>query len=270
MQRLHERDPAGFILENELDYEHLCLPMEFEPDHKCVTSIGFEDPRTESGELLFPERFPAETVERDKKVMTEYAVAGQFQQRPAPCGGGMFPVERFEIIQHAPAANEIQASIRAWDKAGSSGSGAYTAGVLMHKLKDGRFVIADVVRGQWGALDREQRIKQTAQADGYNTKVVIEQEPGSGGKESAEATIRQLAGFKAEADRVTGDKETRAEPYAAQVQAGNVQLVQGSWNRPFLDEHEAFPAGQYKDQVDAAASAFAHLASNYAPIAAWV
>ena len=63
MQRLHEQDLSGHILERELGYEHLCLPMEFEPERRCVTSIGFRDPRTEDGELLFPERFPAEVVD---------------------------------------------------------------------------------------------------------------------------------------------------------------------------------------------------------------
>jgi len=89
MQRLNQDDVSGIILDKQLGYEHLCLPMEFESDRKCYTSIGFEDPRTEEGELLFPERFPQEVVERDKRVMGSYAAAGQFQQRPAPRGGGI-------------------------------------------------------------------------------------------------------------------------------------------------------------------------------------
>jgi hypothetical protein len=82
MQRLHEKDVSGQILDLGLGYEHLMLPMEFEPERRCRTSIGFEDPRTEDGELLFPERFPRAVVERDKKILGSYAVAGQQQQRP--------------------------------------------------------------------------------------------------------------------------------------------------------------------------------------------
>ncbi len=67
MQRLHEYDVSGLILENDYGYEHLCLPMEFEADNRCITSIGFKDPRTEEGELLFPERFPRDVVDRDKR-----------------------------------------------------------------------------------------------------------------------------------------------------------------------------------------------------------
>jgi hypothetical protein len=58
MQRLHEADVSGLILEDDYGYEHLMLPMEFEPERRCTTSLGFTDPRTEEGELLFPERFP--------------------------------------------------------------------------------------------------------------------------------------------------------------------------------------------------------------------
>ena len=87
-------------------------------------------------------------------------------------------------------------------------------------------------------------------------------EPGSGGKESVEATIRALAGFLVYADRVTGSKEVRAQPFAAQVQAGNVWLLAGTWQAAFLDELESFPSGKWKDQVDAAAGAFTRLTSK--------
>ena len=87
----------------------------------------------------------------------------------------------------------------------------------------------------------------------------VEQEPGSGGRESAELTISDLAGWIVTADKVTGDKATRAEPYAAQVQGGNVLLQAADWNTKFKDEHEFFPNGPYKDQVDAAGGAFAKL-----------
>ena len=77
---------SGYILEHDLGYEHLMFPMEFDPKRRCVTSLGVMDNRTEPDELLFPERFPLFVVERDKKVMGSYAVAGQFQQEPAPRG----------------------------------------------------------------------------------------------------------------------------------------------------------------------------------------
>lgn len=268
MQRLHEADVSGFILEDDYGYEHLCLPMEFEPERRCTTSLGFTDPRTEDGELLFPQRFSRETVDRDKKIMGAMAVAGQFQQRPAPRGGGFFEWEKLEVVGDAP--KRLTKLIRYWDKAGTDGSGAYTAGVLMGKDKDGIYYVLDVVRGQWSASKREAVIKQTAQADGKKVHVWIEQEPGSGGKESAESTIRMLAGFRAYAERATGDKALRAEPYSVQVEAGNIKVVDGVWNKAFIDEHKTFPVGKYKDQIDAASGAFNKLAATGAALGAWL
>jgi len=265
MQRLHENDVSGLILENDYGYEHLCLPMEFEPERKCVTSIGFEDPRKEEGELLFPGRFSRETVDRDKKIMGSFAVAGQFQQRPAPRSGGFFTWQNIEVVDRAPKLRQV---VRYWDKAGTDGGGAYTAGVKMGVGDDGLYYVLDVVRGQWSAAPREKTIKSTAALDGHGVTIWIEQEPGSGGKESAEATIKNLAGYNIKAERATGDKAVRAEPYAVQVEAGNVRVVRGEWNQAFIDEHKNFPVGKYKDQIDGASGAFNKLASGY-NLSAW-
>lgn len=88
MQRLHENDISGHILEYQHDYQHIMLPMEFE-SRRFVFSNWYNDPRTEDGELLWPEQFPADTVEADKRRMGEYAAAGQYQQNPVPRGGGV-------------------------------------------------------------------------------------------------------------------------------------------------------------------------------------
>ena len=253
MTRWHQADLCGRLLDaQERDgdqWKVLRFPAIAEEDEE----------HRKAGEALHPERYPLEALNKIRAAVGDQVWSSLYQQRPAPAGGGLFPVDRFEIMHHPPAPKDIRYTIRAWDKAGTAGGGAYTAGVLMHRLHSGQYVVADVVRGQFGALDREQRIKQTAAADGVKTKVVVEQEPGSGGKESAESTIRNLSGYRVEADRVTGDKVTRAEPYAAQVQGGNVALVAAPWNTAFIAEHETFPNGTYKDQVDAAAGAFAHL-----------
>jgi predicted phage terminase large subunit-like protein len=255
MQRLHEKDVSGHILEKELGYEHLMLPMEYEADHphKTTTSLGFTDPRTEEGELLFPERFPREVVERDKKVMGIYATAGQLQQRPAPRSGGFFDWAELKIVDAAPKLVKV---VRYWDKAGTKDGGCYTAGVKLGATEDGQYCVLDVVRGQWEAPQRERVMKQTANLDETWVDIWIEQEPGSGGKESAQSTVRNLAGFNIRAQRATGDKEVRAEPYSVQVEAGNVLLVRGPWNQTFIDEHKTFPRSGFKDQIDAASGAF--------------
>jgi|KBSSwiStaDraftv2_1062776.scaffolds.fasta_scaffold81054_2 predicted phage terminase large subunit-like protein len=214
----------------------------------------------DKGEALFPEHKSLEFLLERKKLLSEASWEALFQQSPYVVGGGMFPIERLHAVPMLDRSN-VRRSVRYWDKAGTEDEGAHTAGVLMHLLMDGRYIIEHVVRGQWNALDREQRIKFWAEHDRANLaagtyEVGVEQEPGSGGKESAEASIRMLAGFRAFADKVTGDKVIRAEPFSAQVQNGNVWLVAGGWHHDFLEEMESFPFGKAKDQIDAAAGAF--------------
>jgi len=97
MQRLHEDDVSGVILDKGLGYDHLMLPMRFDPTRAFPTRIGFMDPRETPGELLFPARFPESVVARDEKVMGPYATAGQFQQEPAPRGGGIIKREWWQL-----------------------------------------------------------------------------------------------------------------------------------------------------------------------------
>lgn len=252
LTRWHIDDPIGRLIEREPRLKVLRYPAIAEKD----------EGHRRKGEPLFPEHKSIEFLERRRRLMTEANWEALYQQNPIVAGGGMFPVDRFHLLSHAPAKADVARTVRYWDKAGTADGGAYTAGVLMHILKDGRFVISNVYRKQVAALDREKAIRQAAELDKAlwgNVHTWVEQEPGSGGKESAESTIRNLAGFTVKADRVTGDKETRAEPYAAQVQGRNVGVVSEEWTRAFLDEHEHFPFGKYKDQVDAAAGAFMKL-----------
>ena len=258
MQRLHENDPSGYILARDLGYEHLCLPMEYEVERKCQTSIGFTDPRTEEGELLFPERFSREVVDRDKAVMGSFAVAGQFQQRPVPREGGMFKSHWFTYVDTIPAGTRF---VRGWDLAASTKSNSpYTAGVKIGKTPEGRFVIANAKRERLEAGGVRRLITSTASNDGLETKISIPQDPGQAGKAQAQDIVRDLAGYNARYSPESGDKATRADPLAAQAEAGNVDILKGDWNTAFMDELCAFPYGEFMDQVDAASRAFNELA----------
>lgn len=262
MQRIHDNDLSGHVLKQG-GYEYLCLPAEYEKK-VYVTSLGFRDPRTKDGELLCPARFPRAVIEEMKLRLGPYGTAGQFQQRPAPRGGGMFKRAWFTIVDNSPGRAK---RCRYWDKAGTEGGGKYTAGARLSR-SDGVTYIEDMVRGQWSAATRERTIKQTAELDAdiytsHGVAIWVEQEPGSGGKESAESTIKNLAGYPTRPDRPTGDKFTRADPLAAAAEAGNVKLIRGPWNEAFLQEMEMAGKGAaYLDQMDAAAGAFNKLTSK--------
>jgi hypothetical protein len=136
-QRLHESDVTGDLLAKG-GYEHLCLPAEFEPERRCVTSI-WTDPRTEAGQLLWPEKVTAEHLAQKKRELGSYRYAGQYQQRPAPADGGTFkrawfrfwrpadmdlpPVEvrqadgSYLQIAAIPLPEEFDTMIQSWDMA---------------------------------------------------------------------------------------------------------------------------------------------------------
>jgi len=253
-QRLHQDDPSGQALElsDKKPIRHICLPAELSDD---VSPINLRLNYDENG-LLDPVRLSS-SVLAEKKLLGTYVYSAQFQQRATPPGGGTFKVARFQIdYPHEP----IVKSIRYWDKAGLKDAGCYTAGVLMAKDRSGKTWILDIVRGQWASEEREKIIRQTAELDGHKTVVWIEQEPGSGGLESAEATIRNLEGYLCFKDVPKGDKIFRADPFSVQVNNGNIYLKKDSeWIRDFIEECRFFPFSKYKDQVDAAGGAHAKL-----------
>lgn len=264
MQRLHEQDIAAVAMQLDIGFTHLNLPMEFEPDRKCITyvhgKVFFEDPRTVEGELLFPERFPAHEIERLKKAKGSYAYSGQYQQRPAPRSGGMFQRGDFEIVDAVPAGGQ---ECRAWDFAASKAvpgrSPDWTVGLKM-KHVGGVFYVQDVRRDRWSPGDVETNLKNTASQDGLTVRIRMPQDPGAAGKSDAATKVKLLAGYDVIVVLPTGEKATRAKPASAQAEAGNVKLVRGPWNDTFLDEVCSFPNAQHDDQVDAFADALNELA----------
>ena len=282
MQRVHEQDPVGHILEREHGYTHLMLPMEFEPDRCCVTTlrpatptapaITFVDPRTENGELLFPERYPQETVDELRRSMSAYAWAGQMQQRPSPRGGAMIRVDMLEIVDSYPAEARL---MRSWDLAGTKvdqlkkNDPDWTRGALC-AFHGGVFYILDMrsIRDTPGKV--EALIKQTACLDGYKVPVRLPQDPGAAGKSVAEDyVLNVLPGWAVHVDRETGDKVTRAQPFVTAVEHGNVRLVRGDWNKEFLAEATTFPFGRHDDQIDAVTGAHVRLTQAPPPAPSW-
>lgn len=260
MQRVHQDDVSGHILANDLGYEHLMLPMEYEPERRCYTSIGFKDPRIKDGELLWPERFTKEVIERDAKIMGSYAIAGQYQQRPIPRGGGMFQRDWFQKVPHAPRGGKV---VRAWDlaatEAAKARSGtAFTVGLKM-RMVDEQYYIEHVVRGRWGEKQVEDEIYDCATEDGYGVRISLPQDPGQAGKVQAKRFTKLLKGYDVRTSLESGDKEVRATGLSAQAEAGNVFIVAGPWNNAFLDEICSFPMSSIKDQVDASSRAFGEL-----------
>lgn len=288
MQRLHKQDVAGTILELGLPYVHLNLPMMFEEERineangektggPCEVwlrnketgepELFFRDPRTVDGELLFPERFPAERLLVLKKTKGAYAWAGQYQQRPTEREGGMFKRAWFEgkIVPRTAIPASARNRCRAWDRAGTakkkdgSNDPDYSAGVRM--VRDGPdYYIEHVSRFQSSPGVTRKTMKSLAETDPTGTVIRIPQDPGQAGVDQIERDAEFFAGYRLSFVRPINDKAMRAEPLAVQAEFGHIYLIEGAWNEDFLEEICSFPNGP-DDQVDAAADAFSELAA---------
>lgn len=177
-------------------------------------------------------------------------------------GGSIFQKVWF---RYADASPEDAARVRYWDKAGTPGSGDYSCGALLARGNGDRiWYVEDVVLGQWSSFERNRIMRETAKRDaakyGNTVSIWVEQEPGSGGKESAQISVQELAEFPVYIDPVRTDKVTRSRAFASQAEAGNVRVLDGDWVDDFLIELAGFPDSEHDDQVDAICGAYNKLA----------
>ncbi|WP_231642954.1 phage terminase large subunit [Ralstonia syzygii] len=240
MQRLHEHDLAGWLLDggNGETWEHVCLP-------------AIQD----DGTALWPEQHTIDDLRRMEQA-APYVFAGQYLQRPAPPDGGLIKPDAITTIDALPAGSIKW--VRGWDLAATI-DGDYTAGAKLGKLEDGRFVIADMVRLRCGPDERDAALTNTASRDGRSVRISLPQDPGQAGKTQALYLTRKLAGYPVTTTPESGNKTTRAEPLAAQINVGNVLMLRGPWNDALLNEMRLFPNGTHDDQVDACSRAFAEI-----------
>lgn len=268
MQRLHQADPSGDMLANNNGrLRHLCIPGELNDE------FPIEPPelrRFYRDGLFDPVRIPRHVLNDSKRRLGAYGYAAQIGQTPIPLGGGSFKIQNLAIVNgNAPRMVRM---VRSWDKAGTPNGGNYSAGVLLGWDANDQPWILDVERGQWGARDREDVILNKCKLDnagafakfrdGHGSVLTItEIEGGSGGKESAESTIRNLAGYHVTAYHPTGDKVSRAYNFASAMGIkDHVHVLNREWTQDWIDEHKYFPYGKFDDQVDATASGYTRIA----------
>lgn len=243
MQRLHESDLAGWLLNggNGEKWDHVCLK-------------ALQD----DGTALWPEKHSVTELKR-MRAAAPYTFAGQYQQAPAPPEGNIFKPDSIEVVDAIPAGTRF---VRAWDLAASQDDGDWTVGGKIGVTPSGRYIVADIVRLQGGPDKVEEALKNTAGRDDKAVAISIPQDPGQAGKSQVAYFTRQLAGYTVHSSPESGDKVTRAEPFAAQINVGNVMMLRAPWNDALIAEMRVFPNATHDDQVDALSRGFNHLVAN--------
>ncbi len=271
MQRLHQNDLSGHVLK-EKGWEHLLLPMEYEPQRAKVTSLGFRDPRTVPGQLLDPVRFPSATLDALKTSLGDYGTAGQLQQRPSPAGGGILKPDKFRLWPAHKQIPQLQFVLQSYDTAftertNNDPSANTTWGVFEFEGRRNLLLLEcwadhltypvarkrlmdDWHNARYGG-DPKDPLNKAVRAD-----VVLIEEKGSGISLIQELRLANLPikGY----NPGKADKTARAHMASPFLDQDIVWVLESKrdkgkpvrWARPFLEQCEQFPNGEHDDMVD--------------------
>ena len=201
------------------------------------------------------------------RVERERLLGGNWKIRAA--AGLLFRREWCPLLDHPPADDRFEAIVRGWDLAATEkredNDPAWTVGVKMGRYKRHlfpgrpRWCVLDVRRGRWTPAKVEGQVREAAVGDERHVRVRGPQDPGQAGKDQAQRFVGMLAGYDARFRVETGDKETRFNPFSAQAERHNVDIVRGAWNDDYFRALESFPDGKVKDDADASSAAFDEL-----------
>ena len=245
-----------------VSYEALYEPPELK---EVIPKTCTREPdwRTRVDEPLCPERYPEERLKQIRRRIGPYWWAALYQQRPTPAEGAAFKREWYQIVplSQVPPPMPGYKDIRYWDTGATESAGDYTVGTRMRYGVDKLFYLLHVVRGQWAPDQRKIIIKQVATMDGLTVTQWGQQEPGSAGVDARMDFQRLLQEFDVHVEKVTGSKEVRGGPFAAASASHQVRLVEGDWNKAWLDEIVTLWEGAaHDDQGETASGAYAKLA----------
>jgi predicted phage terminase large subunit-like protein len=288
MQRLHERDISGVIIEKGLGYDHIMLPMRFDPGRAMPTKLGLEDPRQEEGELLFPARFPQSVVDRDEKVMGPYATAGQFQQSPEPRGGGIIQRDWWQLWEDGayPPMDFVVASLdtayttkQENDYSALSVWGVFTSDRSVAQptnvaRRDGEGFVANervyvegaprvMLMGAWQERlelpELVQKVAESCRKMGVDRLLIESKAAGL----SVSQELRRLYGHEDWAVQLInpGAIDKLARLYSVQhlFSEGMVYAPDRRWADLVIRQCEVFPKGKHDDLVDTVSMGMRHL-----------
>ena len=244
MQRVHEDDLSGFLLDREtrLNYNHICIPATIDGEVKPKKLENFYD----KNGLFWEERFGQDVLDDYKKALGSYGYAGQLMQTPTPLDSGMIRQEWFKIDRY----REDGVVNFVIDPAYTANQKNDPSALLAYIYKDNKWQIIDCTNVYKEFPDLVKFIPQWVTKNGYTNKSRIFVEPKASGKSIVQTLIRETGLNVREDKPPTKDKVARVADISATLESGRVGLLQGSWNNEFLDQLTKFPSAKHDDMVD--------------------
>ena len=249
MQRVHEDDLVGYIMQKEgvwKDWDHICLPSEYDPDHKYPfkCSFGLEDWRTKKDEILWDEMYPKHVLDEKKLGMGSYAYAGQFQQIPAPSEGGLIKRAWFQYYRELPSCDYY---VWSWDTAVETGQeNDYSVGIRFGVTEHGYYV-THLLREKMEYPELKKTVKQMFSAHEASEVLIEKKQSGQQLVQDFKRTTLPVIPVK-----VGRDKVTRVNIASPTIEAGKLYLPEDEpWVADFINELIMFPNASKDDITDA-------------------
>jgi predicted phage terminase large subunit-like protein len=256
MQRLHEADPAGWAIEQG-GWEQLILPAEFEPHRRAKTSIGFEDPRKEEGELLWPELFDHKKLAEIKSALGQYGTAAQLQQRPSPLDGGIIKLEWFND-KYYKTLPQVEYYIQSWDTAFKTGKeNDYSVCTTWAVCKTG-FYLVDRYKAKIEFPELKRML--ITLANQYKPAAILIEDKASG--QSLIQELKRDTRLPIKPIKIDTDKLSRVHAVTTTLEHNTYLPADAAWLRNYLDNLLVFPNGAHDDDVDSTSQALGFMVLN--------
>ncbi|CAB4122798.1 Terminase RNaseH-like domain containing protein [uncultured Caudovirales phage] len=273
MQRLHEKDISGHILNDIGGWEHICIPAEWD-GKKRSTVLGPYDPRTVKGELICPDRFGEAEITKLKQLLGTYGASGQLQQDPSPTEGGILATSHFQLWQAAIRLPQFEYILQSYDTAFTERTtGDPTActvwGVFTHRGQRNAMLLdawdehlsypelrARVIRDWTSQYGADASPKAGMPTKGRRPdRLLVE------AKASGQSLLQDLRLAKVPAvgyNPGQADKVSRAHQAAPTLELGLLWIPEStknpgqpvSWAATFLKQIAKFPVAEHDDYVD--------------------
>lgn len=258
MQRLHEMDLTGYLLESSDDWVHLQIPAIAEEKQEYRFPISGKTIAREPGDLLWAEREGLQEIEKQRKMMGAYAFAGQYLQQPVPSGGALFKQEWLRYYREPPEYRHM--IISSWDCTFSSKS-SYVVGQVWGRIETDNYLL-DQVRGKWDFPQTISMMRNLNSKWPIANGMLIEE------KANGSALISILNNEMGGVIPINphGSKEARAAAVTPLFESGKVSLPDpetATWVADYVRELLKFPGGSHDDQVDATSQALIYLEERW-------
>jgi predicted phage terminase large subunit-like protein len=255
MQRLHEDDLVGHVLGQE-GWEVVTFAAIADVDERHIvdTPFGRKEFRRGAGEALHPQRESLVTLSQIRAALGEYNFAGQYQQSPAPAGGGMVREEWFRRYRSEQLPQSFDQIVQSWDTANKPTELADHSVCTTWGVKGPNFYLLNVLRKKLAYPDLKRAVREQNKL--FKPTAILIEDKASGTQliqELLEEGLSKISRYKPD-----GDKVMRLHAQTATIENGFVHLPEAAhWLSDYLAEFMMFPNGRYDDQVDSTAQALA-------------